>query len=321
MSFRRGCGDAEDGSTKMFGRVRAPAELDKAMGTGFSSAVSVLSAVAIAAIGTSGVQLTTGRVLLATVVDARDRAIVDLDQDDFVVDEGGEPREIFSVHVADYPVILLLDNGAEARGDFEHIRGAAARFVTRIGQRAVAIGTLPDPADMLTSFDSDRATVLLHLEKLSVSPTSLLMPLQAIANAARVIRESETLFSAIVVVSAPPANAAQTMEDSVLFAPIVDSRAIVHFVTKDSSSTPSLGRQPQARYDTILRELAERTAGQYTTIYSAGSYAVALDRIADRLATEMMVEYLVPPGSNAEGVVRVGVKIPGARVRGLRVSR
>jgi hypothetical protein len=310
----------EAGSTKMFEHAWA-LPVSSVMGRGFSSAVSALGGIAIAAVATSDAQLTTGRVLLATVVDAQDRAIVDLDQDDFVVDEAGEPREILSVHVADYPVVLLLDNGAEARADFEHIRAAAARFVTRVGQRAVALGTLPDPGQMLTSFESDRATVVSHLEKLSVSPTSLLLPLQAIANAARLIRESETLFSAIVVVSAPPANADQGVEDSVLFAPIVDSRAIVHFVTKDSSSPLPPSGQPQARYDTLLRELAERTAGHYTTIYSAGSYAIALDRIADRMATEMMVEYLVPPGSTAEGAVRVGVRIPGARVRGLRVSR
>jgi hypothetical protein len=34
-----------------------------------------------------------------------------------------------------------------------------------------------------------------------------------------------------------------------------------------------------------------------------------------------MIEYLVPPGRGGPGEVRVGVKIPGARVTGLGVSR
>jgi hypothetical protein len=44
----------------------------------------------------------------------------------------------------------------------------------------------------------------------------------------------------------------------------------------------------------------------------------ALDRLADRLAIEMMVQYLVPPGPR-EGDAKVGVRIPGARVVGLGV--
>jgi hypothetical protein len=68
-----------------------------------------------------------------------------------------------------------------------------------------------------------------------------------------------------------------------------------------------------------IRSLAEQTHGEFTAIYSAASYQAALDRLADRLTTEMMIEYLVPPGSKPIDV-RVGVRIPGAHVRGLGVA-
>ena len=38
----------------------------------------------------------------------------------------------------------------------------------------------------------------------------------------------------------------------------------------------------------------------------------------DRLASEMVIEYIVPPRSSATDI-QVGVRIPGARVRGLGV--
>jgi hypothetical protein len=69
-----------------------------------------------------------------------------------------------------------------------------------------------------------------------------------------------------------------------------------------------------------LRELAEATHGQYTRIFSSASYAAALDRLADLLAAELMVEYLVPAGSS-NGELRVGVKAPGVRIQSLKISR
>jgi len=73
--------------------------------------------------------------------------------------------------------------------------------------------------------------------------------------------------------------------------------------------------------DDVLRALAEQTHGLYTTIYTSASYAIALDRLADRLATEMLIEYQVPGGAPLAGDVRVGVRIPGARATGLGVSK
>ena len=78
---------------------------------------------------------------------------------------------------------------------------------------------------------------------------------------------------------------------------------------------------PGAAAPDVLREVAELTHGQYTTIYTQASYGIALDRLADRLATEVMVQFLVPPNVPATSDVRAGVKIPGARVTGLGVSK
>ena len=89
-------------------------------------------------------QTESTRAVLAVVTDPRNRAMIDLDPDEFVISESGTRRDVLSVHLADSPVALLLDNGVPS-ADFKAIKSAAARFVGRIGQRAVAIGTLTDP--------------------------------------------------------------------------------------------------------------------------------------------------------------------------------
>src|SRR6185503_15240976 len=101
--------------------------------------------------GSRAPQTGKSRVALATVADPRNRPIVDVDPDDFVIQEGTSAREILSVHLADYPIVIMIDTGLAARADWSHLQKAVVRFIERIGQqRPVAIGTFGDEPKMLT---------------------------------------------------------------------------------------------------------------------------------------------------------------------------
>jgi len=265
-------------------------------------------------------QAMSSRVLLATVARGN-RALVDLGPDDFVIEEGGAMRDVFDMHVADYPLVVLIDNSAAARNDLGAIRDAAARFVSRVGERAVAVGTLANPPALLASFDDERAKVLAEIRAVSVDPSAGLMPLQAIARAVAAIEAAGTAFSAIVVISARAIEPAE-IGPADLLTPILDSRTSVHVIARRSPAAAEQGGPTRTDGDgDVLRQLSSLTRGQYTTIYTPASYGIALDGLADRLAAEVMIEFLEPPGQGARGEVRVGVKIPGARVMGLGVSR
>lgn len=265
-------------------------------------------------------QLFGSRVVLATVIDTGNRPLTELEPDDFVVDEGGQRREILSLHMADYPIAVLLDETADMGSrvrDADAIRGAAARFISRVGERSVAVGTLTDPDHFFISLDDDRATVLDRLRRFSAPGAGASadpLVLQATAHAALAIRDTGSPFAAIVILSARPVSASQVTDASFL-TPILASGAPVYVVANRAAATGD------AADNDALRALAEQTHGLYTTIYSSVSYAIALDRLADRLATEMMIEYEVPGGAPAAGDVRVGVRIPGARATGLGVSK
>src|SRR5581483_6687437 len=260
--------------------------------------------------GLRALQIGASRTALAVVVDVRGRPIVDLDADDFVVREAGRPREVLSVRVADYPIAIVLDNGRGAEPDFDAIRTAAARFIGRVGSRPVAVAAL-DPVRLVAGFDDDRAAVMDRLRQLraSASPEGLF---EAVVLAARTIRELGAPFSAIVVVSAAPVSRVPPE----LLAPVVESGARVHVVVHAGRAAETAAPEPSE----TLRALADQTRGQFTPIFSAASYGAALDRLADRLAPELQVEYVVPVGSSSGDDVQLGVRIPGARVvgRGVR---
>lgn len=260
-------------------------------------------------------QATEGRILLVTVVDRGGRTVVDFNADDFLISEGGQDREILDVHIADYPVALLLDDTAEGP-NWAAIRSAAVRFVSRIGERPVAVGLLSNNAALVASLEDDRRTVLDRINALSAHAPTTISPLPLIAEATRLLHDTQSPFSAVVVIAASAVNASAPVQGDLLPG-ILESGAAVHVI--EGRSAP---RQEQSAPEgsDLLKVIADQTHGQYTTIFSHVSYSIALDRLADRLSSEMMVEYLVPPGV-AAGDVRVGVRRPGARVVGLGVSK
>lgn len=254
-------------------------------------------------------QTTASRFALAAVDDARGRATVDVGVDDFVVQEGGAAREVLDVRVADYPIVVVIDNGAAAGGDFDAIRAAVARFIERLGPRPIAIVTCGGPPVTIASFEDDRPALLAKLDAIERPASVDGQPLRGAAAAGEMIRGTGALFSAIVIATASPVEVAGPAAETFL-APVIDSRAVVHVIgnARGMGTTGS-----------ILRGLAAQAHGEFTAIYSSASYGPAIERIAARLTTELLVEYIVPPGSKAQDV-RIGVRIPGARVRGLGVA-
>jgi len=278
--------------------------------------LAVLAATAIFATPAAHQQTGASRTALAIVSDSRNRSIVDVGPDDFVIQEGGQAREVLSVRVADYPVVLMLDNGSEGRDDFAMQRKAAQRFLERLGPRPIAVGTLSDPPRMITTFEDERPKTMEGLEALEIAPHAKSVLLQGASVGADAIRSSGALFGALVVLSATPIDGSRGAPDEMI-APLVDSRAVLHVIA--NRNTQLTGGFGQVRSGQVLRAIADQTRGAYTVIYNPASYQAALDRLAERLTSEMMVEYLVPRDSKPVDV-KVGVKVAGAHVRGLGVA-
>lgn len=281
----------------------------------------VVLAVALASIESSHSALQqTGasRTALVIVEDPRARRpIVDVGADDFVVQEGTNTREILSVRPGDYPIVVLIDTGADARADLPAMRKAVARFVERIGQRPVALGTFGDPPAMITTFDDERRDLTEKLDAIAVGESGGSLLLQGAALGARTLTPFQSLFSAIVVLSASATDDSRPTADD-LVGPIVNSGAMLHVIANRSAQAASAERASSATA-TLLRTVVEQTRGQFRTIYTAASYEAALDQLAERLTSELMIEYLVPVQSKA-GDVKVGVRMPGVTVRGLGVA-
>jgi len=277
--------------------------------------LAVVSASTVAERPTVDSQTGASRVALATVSDPRNKTIVDVSADDFVILEAGASREILSVRPADYPIVLVLDTGSDSRVDFPMIRKAALRFIDRIGQRPIAIVTMGGTPRLVAGFDDERADLTAKVGALDVAAGAPSATLEGIGLAAQTVRGTGSLFSAIVVLSSASLDGSRSSPDD-LIATIVDSAAILHVVANRAAQAPAGGGfRPMA----AIRALAEQSRGGFTAIYSAASFQAALERLADRIAAELLIEYIVPVGSKPIDV-KVGVRIAGARVHGLGVA-
>jgi hypothetical protein len=260
-------------------------------------------------------QAGASRVALATVLDPRNRPVLDVSADDFVIEEAGTAREVLSVRPADYPIVLLLDTGSDTRSDLPMMRRAAAHFIERIGQRPVGIGTLGGTPKLITTLEDDRETTLAALSALESPTNAPSAILQGAALAADLVHRTGALFSAIVILSSSALDASGGNMDAMI-ASVIDSNAILHVIANRSAQpTVGIGFRPAA----AIRALAEQSRGEFTTIYSAASFQAALDKLAERLTSELMIEYIVPVGSKPNDV-KLGVRLAGARVRGLGVA-
>jgi hypothetical protein len=279
----------------------------------FTAAAILVGVATFLSSGLTAQQTAASRTLLAMVFDRNGRPTVDVDADDFVVEEGNDERDILAVQVADYPVALLIDNGADAIDALPAIRAAAAQFIRRIGQRPVAVATYAEPDALVASFDDDRERVLAAVADLTTASSLRRRPLAALTKIAERIEALAPRFAVVVMVSAMPIDAGSQPPDDRI-APIVDSGAVVHVI---GLRPPAPDRESAGD---LARVIADQTRGQFTGIYSPLSLTVALDRLSDQLSSEVMIDYLVPAGTSGANA-RVGIRVPGARVRGLGVSR
>jgi hypothetical protein len=281
----------------------------RAVAAAFASATLVTASLsAQASVGSA-------RTVLAAVVNSLGRPVVDVGPDDFVVSEGSESRDVLDVHVADYPIALVVDDRLQTNVPIEALRRAAVRFVGRMGERPVTLVRLSDGSRPVVTLDEDRAVLLERLSILATTDVASTPPLDTISRAANLLKDTGAPFSAVIVIAAGPVDATALVRGELL-PMILESGAAVHVVRVQAALEGAAGDEPR---EDLLRVIADQTKGQFTAIFSPASFDAALDRLADRLAIEMMVQYLVPPGPKA-GDVRVGVRIPGSRVIGLGVK-
>src|SRR5215208_5720646 len=115
--------------------------------------------------------------VLATVTDAQDRLVANLEQDDFTILDNGKPQDLvlFQSEVQPFTVVVMLDFSASMTANLERLKQAAEQFLIRMlpldkGQ----VGAFSDKIQFSGTFTSDRDDLIGALRDLQFgNPTRL----------------------------------------------------------------------------------------------------------------------------------------------------
>ena len=198
------------------------------------------------------------------------------------------------------------------RGDAS---AAVTRFIARIGQRPVALGTLSTRGRVVATFDDERADVLVASRDARAATVGAAVPAPG-------DRQRRARTSARAARRSPPSSSSPRRSMGSADRPSrTPARRSSRAAPQSTSIARTARRSGDARrmHPTCFASSPSRPADSTRGIYATASYAVALDRLADRLADGNDDGLLVPPGPPA-GDVRVGARIPGARVMGWAVE-
>lgn len=277
----------------------------------------------------TAVSQTESRFALLSAMDRDGAPILGLSADEVVVEEAGVAREILSVAPASYPVAVVLDTSSFARTGFQELRAAVRAFVGALTGREVALYTSGAPATRAVDFTRELARIDSALDRTFARPESLADTTTAIVAAANRLGERHLPLTRIVAVSAGGSDASRLSPRELLQA-VLASRSVVDII--DMREIRSVGAGPadsrtrgtrSSRLapgdEELLRALAERTHGRYERIFAAAGCAPALDLVRRQLLSEIVVEYAAP--ANAPQDLRLGVRLPGAIVRGIGLKQ
>ena len=208
-----------------------------------ATVVLVLAVAAARITAQSG--LGSARTVLAAVVNGQGRPVVDVALDDVVVTEGNAARDVLDVHVADYPLVVVLDDRAGLASSIGAVTAAARRFIQRVGERPVALVRLSNGSHALATLEDERSAVLEKLAELKPGGDVQTDPLETIQLAAALLKATGAPFSAVIVVAAGPVDASALVRGELL-PQIIDSGAAVHVVQAQSPGSGDARRSPGA---------------------------------------------------------------------------
>lgn len=273
------------------------------------------------------------RFVLASVIDSmKDAPVVGLAAEDFVVQEGNAPCEVLALTTAHYPVAILIDTSHAARTEFTLMRTAVRQLVSRLSGREVALYTFGERAFRVADFTRDTTRLERKVDDVFALAEGESHVLDGIVEAAKDLARREAAVAMIVVVSAG-SNDQSNRTPREVFEPVLASRSIVHVVerrsigasgrlgnvrgqrnfTSDRSAEAALGLQE------VLQALVTRTRGDYDRVFAGSGFVSSLERLQQRLTSEVVVEYASTGAPAAD--LRIGTRVVGGVVRGIGLDR
>ncbi len=248
-------------------------------------------------------------------MDQSGKPLAGLNAADFNLEDAGISCEIVGVEAASYPLAVILDTSSYARSDFRALQTAVEEFVQAVPAREMAVYAGGATPSIVQDFTRDRSRVVRAIASEVAAPNGSTHTLEMIVRASHDLAERKSPIGGVVAISAggiemnPPGArlALQTLLSNNTILNVIEQRSL---------------RLEQGAAQTdqgdIFRNLAARAHGRYFGGAGPAVYQAGLAGIAQQLGSQVILEYIAPPGAK-EGL-SVRVKPPGVVVMALQLQ-
>jgi hypothetical protein len=262
------------------------------------------------------------RTVYLNAFDEKGAPVEDLVAGDFSVKEGGKARDVVALRPAKARMQIALivdDNGT---GLF---RAPLYRFVQRLqGHAEFAIVTVIGQPLKLTDYTMDGRVLSEALGSLSVRPGT---PdggqlLQGIYDAAQDLTKREAPRPVIIALSVP-GEEHTTLPAKHVLDKLKDSGASLHvFLVAGSAARqtvavtkPSALLEENMNLSEVLGDGSKQSGGIREDIVASAGALLRLQRLAEDLLHQYVIEYDLPPGTKPSDRISVSVKRKGVSLR------
>jgi VWFA-related protein len=255
--------------------------------------------------------------------DASGTPVDDLTQADFVVKEGGKTRNVVGYRPAKALMQIALivdDNGT---GLF---RAPLYRFVQRLqGKAEFAVVTVVGQPLKLTDYTTDAKVLSEVLLSLSARPGTSDggQLLQGIYDAARELEKREAPRPVIIALTIP-GDEHSTLPARHVLDKLKDSGASLHVFLVANSAARQLaptGTKPSALLEEnfnlgeVLGDGSKQSGGRREEIIASAGAVAGLERLAEELLHQFVIDYDLPSGTKPSDRISVSVKRKGVSLR------
>jgi hypothetical protein len=263
-----------------------------------------------------------GRSIYIVATDQQGNFVEDLAPEDFQIKEGGKVAEVRRVGLDDTPIQVAIIVDDSGTGLF---RSSLVRFIQRLQGRAeFSLTSVVGQPLKLVDFTSGDAALSQAVNSLSARPGT---PdggqlLQGVYDAAKDFEQRKAPRPVILVLTIP-GEEHSTIPAKYVLEQLRDSGASLNvFMAAGSASRQTVAvTRPSAllgenlALSEVLGDGPKQSGGHYEEIVAAPGFVLGVQRLAEELIHQYVVDYVLPPGAKRSDRINVSVKRKGINLR------
>jgi Ca-activated chloride channel family protein len=258
----------------------------------------------------SGTQVVS---LFATVLDAQNRLVPDLTEQDFEVLDNDKPQPliVFKNDPQPITVVVMLDTSGSMTGTIGLLKAAAEQFVIRLlpADKAM-VGAFNDKIELSANFTADRDTLISHVKDLDYGNGTRLH--DALAESLDALRGVEGR-RVILVFTDGDDTASKTRANTVLERARTEE-VMIYAIGLESEFFDGV-RTVRSKPDSSLRKFADETGGGYFELKKTSELGPTFSRVAQELHSQYVLGFEAKQADGKVHKLAVRMKQPGMTAR------